>query len=69
MLKRRAPKPPAATPDLPRAGVIAEPDFVSEGAESYCRHCGIVKEASAKFFATHHRECVTPRKLERDEEL
>lgn len=64
-MKERRPPPP-----MPTAGVLEEePDFVADpnAPQSYCRHCGVVKEASAKFFVDHYRECVEPRRRERAE--
>lgn len=37
-------------------------DFESDGEQAWCKHCGVVKEASAKFFIDHYRECVEPRR-------
>lgn len=48
--------------NLPTADELeAQSDFVADGDIAYCRHCGVVKEASAKFFVDHYRECVKPR--------
>lgn len=54
--------------DIGTAADLADPDFVSDidGTASYCRHCGIVKEASTSFFIDHARECVEPRRREGD---
>jgi len=53
--------------DIGTAADIDDPDFIAdpEGLVSYCRHCGVTKEASASFFIEHARECVEPRRLER----
>lgn len=58
-------RPP--TPLLPTLDdlIEREPDFVNDGTISYCRHCGVEKDASnAKFFIEHFRECVEPRTRE-----
>ncbi len=53
--------------DMARADQLDPPDFVTTAeGEAYCRHCGIVKEALASFFTDHARECVEPRRKERD---
>lgn len=42
---------------------LDEPDFVATpNGDAICRHCGIVKEASARFFIKHFADCVKPRK-------
>ncbi len=51
--------------DMGTARDIPDPDFIPEpDGTSYCRHCGVVKEASASFFLDHARECVEPRRRE-----
>ncbi len=51
--------------DMPRADELGEPDFITTAAGSHCQHCGVEKEATAKFFIEHYRECVEPRRLKR----
>lgn len=60
---------PPRIEDLGTAADLDDPDFIADagGTVSYCRHCGVAKEASASFFTEHAFECVEPRRREGDD--
>jgi hypothetical protein len=53
-------------PGMKRASEIEaeQSDFATDGVKSWCKFCGAIKEASAKFYVEHYHECVKPRQHE-----
>ena len=64
-MKKKIDRAPTMNDLVPADALDRPSDFLTDGTISYCQYCGAVKEASAKFFIDHYRDCVKPRLNER----